>query len=147
MQRRRIENRWQSDKWEVDRVAPDAPADSEPAGVIYQDSNREQWLHRGFQMSLHRDEAEGYFLNLSSGKPFVFVMWREEDGTAVPRAVTASYNEAARLLDAGENVDGVPMPEEWVRWLAGFVAEHYKPEPHKKRIRPPSFKGAWRDER
>jgi len=156
MQRTRIENRWQLEKWEVQRVEPDTPDANDAndantaaaaACIIYQDRSRAQWLHPGFLLSLRRDEAEGYFLNLSTAQPFAFVMWREDEGAAVPRAVTASYNEAARMLDAGENVDGVPMPREWVDWLSGFVAEHYKPEPKKRRIRPPSFKGAWRDER
>jgi hypothetical protein len=76
----------------------------------------------------------------------VFVNWLEEEGFAVPKIVTASYNEASRLLDAGAQVDGVPMPPEWIPWLAGYVERHYKPEPKKKRIRPPSFKGARRDD-
>jgi len=56
--------------------------------------------------------------------------------------VTVSYNEAARMMDGGARVDGVPMPAEWIPWLEHYVQKHYKPEPKKKRIRPPSFKGA-----
>ena len=107
---------------------------------------RTQWLHPGFKLELFRDEAEGYYLNLSSNKPFVFVNWLEEEGAGVPKAVTVSYNEAARLMDAGARVDGVPMPPQWIPWLAEYVERNYKPEP-KKRSRPPSFKGAKRDER
>ncbi|MBI2320252.1 MAG: DUF3305 domain-containing protein [Betaproteobacteria bacterium] len=146
MQLIRLDNRWQPEKWEVIRVVPDASPPGTPASVVYEDNARVEWLHPGFALSLHRDEAEGYFLNLSTPRPFVFVMWREENGTARPCAVTASYNEAARLLDAGEPVDGVPMPAEWIEWLRDFAAIHYRPEPKKQRIRPPSFKGARRDE-
>jgi hypothetical protein len=38
------------------------------------------------------------------------------------------------------------MPVQWIPWLAEYVARNYKPEP-KKRARPPSFKGAKRDDR
>ncbi len=48
-------------------------------------------------------------------------------------------------MDGGARVDGVPMPAEWIPWLAEYVERHYKPEPKGKRIRPPSFKGARRD--
>ncbi len=50
------------------------------------------------------------------GEPKVFVLWRmaEAEDAAEPRArpliVTVSYGEAARFLDAGEQVDAVPMP-------------------------------------
>src|SRR6266705_2759444 len=113
--------------------------------ALLQDESRAQWLHPGFKLELFRDEAEGYYLNLSSHKPFVFVNWLEEEGAGVPKAVTVSYNEAARLMDAGARVDGVPMPPQWIPWLAEYVERNYKPEP-KKRSRPPSFKGAKRDD-
>ena len=46
--------------------------------------------------------------------------------------VTASYNEAARMLDGGELVDAVPMPPEILAWVAPFVAANYQPEPRRK---------------
>jgi hypothetical protein len=71
-------------------------------------------------------------------------MWRmdEIDGVevAVPKSVTLSYNEAARLMDGGEQVDTVPLPEDMIALVAGFAAEHYRPEPKRKR-RKPSFEG------
>jgi hypothetical protein len=93
----------------------------------------------------HRDEAEGYYLNLTTSQPYMFVMWRMEDDLAVPKIVTPSYHEAARMMDGGAQVDGVPLPEELASWLAAYVDANYRPEP-KKRARPPSFKGARRDE-
>ena len=138
-------NRWQSEKWEPIGVVPDpGEADAEPR-LLLQDEARTQWLYPGFKLELFHDEAEGYYLNLSSKKPFVFINWLEEEGAGVPKSVTLSYNEAARQLDGGAQVDGVPMPPEWVPWLAEYVERNYKPEP-KKRIRPPSFKGARRDD-
>ncbi len=49
-----------------------------------------------------------------------------------PVIVTVSYNEAARMLDGGEQVDAVPMPAGILAWMQPFVAEHYKPEPKRK---------------
>ena len=46
--------------------------------------------------------------------------------------VTVSYNEAARLMDGGEQVEAVPMLDEILAWMAPFVDEHYKPEPRRK---------------
>jgi len=72
-------------------------------------------------------------------------MWRLEDDRGVPKIVTVSYNEAGRMLDGGEQVDNVPLPPDMAGWLATFTDEHLKAEP-KKRAKPPSFKGARRDE-
>ena len=64
-----------------------------------------------------------------------------------PVEATLSYHEASRWMDGGERVDAVLLPDDLRPWLAAYVAQHYRPEPKKKRIRPPSFKGARRDER
>jgi len=147
MERTPLENnRWQSEKWEPIGVVPDSGEAGAARRLLLQDEARAQWLHPGFKLELFHDEAEGYYLNLSSNRPFVFVNWLEEEGAGVPKSVTVSYNEAARLLDAGARVDGVAMPAEWIPWLAEYVERNYRPEP-KKRIRPPSFKGARRDDR
>ena len=65
-------------------------------------------------------------------------MWRMEEGLAVPKFVTLSYNEAGRLMDGGEQVDTVAMPAELMAWVGGYVEENYRPE-QKKRNRPKSF--------
>jgi len=143
MERRTLANRWQTHAWEAIGIVPD-PGGSATPRILVRDEARTQWLHGGFQLELHRDEAENYYLNLSAEQPCVFVTWRMEEDLAVPKFVTVSYGEAARFMDADERVDTAPMPREMCDWLGGFVNEHYKPEP-KKRSRPPSFKGAKRD--
>ena len=149
MQRTLIDNRWQSEQWmPLAVIAADGRADGGEDGPEHlgDDGKSARWLHRGFELELHIDEAEGYYLNLSTAQPFVFVNWDEEEGSGIPRRVTVSYNEAGRLLDGGAQVEGVPLPSEWRDWLASFVVEHYKPELKKRRARPPSFKGARRDD-
>jgi hypothetical protein len=145
MERRVIANRWASEAWlPIAVIEAEAPG-NEPA-LVMRDDTREQWLHPGFSVSLHRDEAEGYYLNLSTDTPYAFVEWEAEDGGAVPRWVTLSYNEAARRMDGGAQVEGVPMPADWLPWVAEFTQVHFQPPKKKERIRPPSFKGARRDE-
>ena len=145
MERTPLVNRWRSEKWEPVGVVPDTNEPGAPPRALVGDPSRAQWLHPGFKLELFHDEAEGYYLNLHSPQPYVFVNWLEEEGAAVPKSVTVSYNEAARQMDGGAQVDGVPMPPEWISWLAEYVEKHYKPEPKQQRIRPPSFKGARRD--
>jgi hypothetical protein len=144
MERRALANRWQSEVWQPVAVVPDEPDAGAPR-VILDEAGCTQWLHPGFEIVLHRDEAEGYYLNLTAAAPCMFVMWRMDDDRAAPKIVTPSYHEAARMMDGGAQVDGVPLPTELAAWLAEYVDANYRPEP-KKRARPPSFKGARRDD-
>ncbi len=142
MERRALASRWQSEHWAPVEVVPDT-GEAAPR-LLMEDRERARWLHPGFAIELHRDQADGYYLNLTCATPYVFVMWRMADGAAVPQIVTASYQEAGAMMDGGEQVDGVPMPPDLIAWVDEFTRAHYKPEP-KKRSRPPSFKGARRD--
>jgi hypothetical protein len=144
MQRTPLANRWQPHQWRpLEIIIEPALAGGAPRR-LRDDAADTRWLFPGFGIKLFRDEAEGYFLNISSPAPCWFVMWRmeETDGAeiAVPKFVTLSYNEAARLMDGGEQVDSLPAPSAIVARLAEFVAEHYRPEPKRKR-RKPSFEG------
>jgi hypothetical protein len=142
MERRVLANRWQAERWAPLSIVPDTDA-GEPR-LLLEDSERVQWLHPGFAIELHRDEADGYYLNLTTETPYVFVNWRMVDDLAVPKIVTVSYHEAARMMDGGELVDGVPLPPELLGWIDEFVRAHYRPEEKKGKIKPPSFKGAKR---
>jgi hypothetical protein len=84
------------------------------------------------KLKLERAEAEGYYLNITSPQPKLFVLWRMDDEIARPVFLSVSYNEGTRWADSGENVDGVALPADLIPWMAGYVAEHYQPEPRKK---------------
>jgi hypothetical protein len=137
MERMATANQWVTERWEARAVIPDAQS-GQIIRPLFDTVERAQTLHTGLRIELHRDEAQGYYLNLSSPNPSVFVMWRMREREAVPVMVTLSYDEAARLLDAGETVDAIPLPAEIGTWLAAYVAEHYKPEPKKVRRREPA---------
>ena len=130
VERREFDNRWVTHEWRIAAVIDAAAAPPAPG----------TWRHDGFAVTLFRDEAEGYYLNTSTGDPKVFVMWRLEEAAggeggevAVPKFVTVSYNEAARLMDAQERVDMVSMPDAMRDWLVAYVADNYRPAPKKKR--------------
>lgn len=139
MQHTRLANRWASERWEPVRVEL-ALTTISSVSALPGIASGEQWRFCGHAIELHRSEAEGYFLNLSAPDPKVFVMWRmlEPDAwiaggpAAEPRLVTVSYNQAARMLDGGEQVDAVPLMPEIRVWMEPFVTEHYKPEPRRK---------------
>ena len=78
---------------------------------------------------------------LSAPEPRVFVTWRmnEQESEAIPHMVTLSYNEAARWMDAQENVDSVAIPEDIYSELVAWVQANYQPPEKKQRIRPKSF--------
>lgn len=138
MQRRAIESRWQSEAWEPLGVLPDYEGDG-AARVIVEEADTTQWLYPGFDVELRHDEADGYYMNMSTQQPSVFILWRMQEALAVPQFVTVSYAEAARWMDAGERVDLVPMPREMYEWVGGYVERNYRPEP-KKKMRPQSFR-------
>jgi hypothetical protein len=135
-------NRWEDWRFRITGVSLDEGQFGKALRMLRDDGRTATFLHPGLPVALHRDEAEGYYLNLSSGAPVWFVMWRKsetEPPLATPEFVTLSYHEAGRLLDAQEQVDNVPLPEDVRGWLQAFVDEHYRPEP-KQRRRPQSFR-------
>jgi hypothetical protein len=144
MQRKPLNNRWQPYQWKPIEVLSDSLLPESVARCLRTDEDDTRWLFSGFNIRLFGDEGEGYFLNISSPVPCWFVMWRMEeiDGVevAVPKQVTLSYNQAARLMDGGEQVDTVPAPAGIVERMTAFVQQYYRPEPKKKR-RKPSFEG------
>lgn len=146
MRRRRLDNRWQPWRWELQDVVPHEEAFGTEPRRIYADDDEQRWLHPGLTVELFRDEAEGYWLNVTTPAPCWFVLWRLEDEPTVdpepiarPVLVTLSYHEGARWLDAQETVEQVPAPAEVVDWMRAFADEHYVPEP-RRRKRPDSFK-------
>jgi hypothetical protein len=146
MRKLRTSSKWQPWKWELAEVVPSEQAFGQEPRRLHQDQDGESWLHPGFRVELFRDEAEGYYLNVTTPAPGWFVLWRmEEEATIAPEpmprpvVVTLSYNEAARWLDAQETVEQVPAPPHIVEWMRVFGEEHFVPEP-KKRKRPESFR-------
>jgi hypothetical protein len=136
MQRRAVESRWLSEVWEPVGVLEDEAAGAPRLLVDHPEAS--QWFYPGFDIVLRFSEAEGYYHNVSTQQPRVFVLWRMEEGRAVPQFVTVSYDEASRWMDGGESVDSVAMPPALFAWVGEFVERNYRAQP-KKRIKPQSF--------
>lgn len=138
--------RWQSHRWVLADVLPQEAGFGDAPRCLRQSDEEALWLYPGFRLELFTDDAEGYWLNQTSPTPCFFVMWRMQDGDegqaprAVPQALSLSYHDAGRWLDAQETVENVPAPASVVAVLQSFTDAFYEPEV-KKRQRPQSFMG------
>lgn len=146
MRRERIDNRWQPWRWSLGDIVPQEDGFGAQPRLLLKDEQEERWLHPGFRVELFTDDAEGYYLNVSTSQPCFWVVWRmeeepalAEEPVAVPQIVTLSYHDAGRWLDAQETVEQVAAPRDVVEWVQAFVDAHYVLEA-KRRQRPQSFK-------
>jgi hypothetical protein len=136
--------RWQARRWVLADVVPNEVGFGTTPRSLRQTDTETVWLHPLWSVTLFTDDAEGYWLNATSPTPCYFVMWRlidAEDGSeplALPQAVSLSYHDAGRWLDAQETVETVPAPADVAAWMLGFAEQHFVPE-EKKRQRPQSF--------
>ena len=139
LEREAVESRWETHRWQVLGVIPDVGGESR---TILEDAATLQRVFPGFEVKLFRDEAEGYYLNVSSEAPSVFVSVRIDEASSEPYPfqATLSYNEAARWMDGGEKVERVVAWPELAGWMGQWVEDNYRPEV-KKRQRPRSFEG------
>lgn len=141
IERFKAPSQWEEWRFRVADVVIDDGQFGSASRVLRDDGRSAVFVHPQMPVTLFRDEGEGYYLNLTSGAPVWFVMWRVDDADpsrAWPEFVTLSYNEAGRALDAQERVDNVALPADVGAWLQAFTDENYKPEP-KTRRRPASF--------
>ncbi len=139
-------SRWQTWRWVLEGVLP--REDGAPAGsrLLSKDDSTERWLHADYKVELYTDDAEGYYLNVTTAAPCWFVLWRMEEEAGItgepmakPEMVSLSYHDAGRWLDAQETVEQVPLPSHVRAWLQAFVDEHHVLD-IKRRKRPESFK-------
>ena len=79
MLRRAAQSRWADSIWEPHGVLADPGGE---ARLLREDGAFAQWLHPGFKLLLHKDELDGYYFNVSSQNPRVFILWRMDDERA-----------------------------------------------------------------
>jgi Protein of unknown function (DUF3305) len=137
--------RWLDYRWVLHDVVEQQEGFGTVPRLLVKNDSEERWLYPGYTVELFKDDAEGYYLNATTDAPCWFVLWRMEEEPclaeevmAVPTAVSLSYHDAGRWLDAQEKVDQVPAPVEVAEWLSAFAQEHFVAEP-KRRKRPQSF--------
>ena len=139
-------SKWQPWRWVLADVVPQEAGFGHVPRCLRQTADEQLWMYPDWVVELFPDDAEGYWLNATSPSPAYFVMWRlteAQDGSepvAVPQAVSLSYHDAGRWLDAQETVENVPAPADVAQWVHAFAVQHFVPE-EKKRQRPQSFQG------
>ncbi len=133
-------------RWRLDQILP-----MDAVGDVMQDSSGALRLQNGhivcapLTLRLTRDEAQGYYLNLESPEPSVFFLLRFSDHPVygcVPdvRDLTLSYEQAARWMDGGEQVERIAAPAPFLGWLAEFTEAHFEvPVKKVKNKNRPSF--------
>ena len=131
--------------WDFVAVLPeDASPDDRPEESSHGHVGRCRFATDPIELTLDRDEAEGYYLNLTSPQPSLFALIRLPDvasataahapeGVPQAEAITASYSEAARWMDGGMVVVRTPLPVPLLAWIAEFAQHHFQVDGKKKR--------------
>ena len=132
MQRRAVQHRWADESWAAVGVVPDR-GELPHVQVLSETAERDYYLVSGLNLELWTDENDGYYENCVAPESKIFVLWRMDEGRAMPVRASASYVEGTRMFDSGEQADGVTMPAEIYAWVAGYLREHYQPKPRRGR--------------
>lgn len=134
---------WSQVQWEaVAAVAGEAVVSERGAAtLVHEDEESRRYLWPGLVVELFPDGCEGYWYNLLSERPSLFVVCFERDEEEddeielIPAIVTASQDEANAHLETDDPVYSVPMPDRIVESVERYVVENYEPEVKKKRKR------------
>ena len=134
---------WTQPQWNVRAVvAGMRVVESSPECTpVSRERDCETWMWSGLVLELFRDVCEGYWYNLQSGRPSLFVICHLDEesedpsGGLIPAIVTADQDEASAHLESDDPVFSVPMPDKVHQWVERFVVEHYRPEIKRKRRR------------
>ena len=135
--------RWTQPQWEVRAVVAGGRVVESVRSrtLVSRKHGSEICMWTGLTVELFRDGCEGYWYNLKSRRPCLFVVCSldeesDDSGSVLsPMLVTANQDEASAHLESDDPVFSVPMPD-WVRqWVERFVVQNYRPEIKKKRRR------------
>lgn len=105
--------------------------------LIHDDGIYVRHLWTGMSVNLYKDGNEGYWYNLLSDKPYLFVVCDGNQGEMdiEPVFVTANQDEATGDMEAERIVLEIAMPQEICDIVERYVVTHYVPEVKKKRKR------------
>lgn len=130
----RQRGRWRFPAWQLAEVRPEAGEAGVTRRRVADDTDEFVW--GGLALQLLRSDAETYWFNLTSERPALFVICREDPQHGLmPVLVTLDQDEAMRQHEGEGEVLSQPFPE----WLAAdverFVMTHFKPQPRRRRRR------------
>lgn len=106
--------------------------------IIHEEAGLQRLLYSGLRLDLFKDGGEGYWYNLLSSEPYLFVVCEGQpnDMEINPFYVTVNQDEANGFLETeGGVVLSSPMPVGLRDLLEHYVVEYYHPKQRKKRKR------------
>lgn len=105
--------------------------------LIHEDEIHCRYIWGGLVLKLYKDGTEGYWYNLLSDTPYLFVVCDGEEGEmdVEPGFITANQDEATGYMESDRIVLSIAMPVEICDIVERFVVSHYFPEQKKKRKR------------
>ena len=132
---------WPTRQWKLAAVISDNQGSDSMEGpiTIRESKTISQYLWKGLKLELFLDAAEGYWYNLLSDTPYVFVVCdhneEDDDSVPVPYLVTASQDEAGAHLETDCLVLSSPLPATLRNKVEEYVVNNYAPKTKKKRKR------------
>lgn len=130
--------KWVYPNWSIAAVIAGEDIQRQKEGLTIQNNeDLVQSFHGGLLLELFKDGSEGYWYNLLSDKPYLFVICEGEQGAMEiePVFITANQDEATGHLESDDIVLSIQMPDEIRDLLEHYVVDHYQPVVKKKRKR------------
>lgn len=134
--RRRMRQRgpWRFPSWSLLDVRPDDNAPGVMRHTVAEDVSDFVW--GGLVLQLVRSDAETYWFNLTSQRPALFVICREDPRNGLmPVMVTLDQDEAMRQHEGEGEILSTAFPEWLAERVERFVMTHFKPQPRRRRRR------------
>ena len=128
---------WRIPQWDLAAILPTDAAVGQSPVVVHREAELTRTLWPGLKLELFRDGCEGYWYNLTSGHPVLFVICDidESDGEAIPLLITASHDDAVAHMETDALVLSAPVPENIYPHIERYVVTQYVPARRKKRRR------------
>ena len=123
---------WDQARWQPEAVSVDR-ANGTNCTVEVRAVSPGSRLLSGVMLQLYPDEHDGYFENWAAPEPKVFLLWRADGDEPAIVSVSVSYGEGTRMLDSGDQADGISMPPDIHAWLGSYLLRHYEPPARGKR--------------
>jgi hypothetical protein len=105
--------------------------------LIHEDEFRSRFFWGGLVVHLYKDGTEGYWYNLLSDSPYLFIVCDGEEGDrdVEPAFITANQDEATGYMESDRLVLSIAMPGDILDVIERYVVSHYHPEQKRKRKR------------